>query len=122
MRTYFDLRIDVGNVAFFVDDKSNSFGEFSIVNAVSFGDRSVGIAQQWIIQIQLFGKLGVQFYGVTAGAKKGNVQSLKFFSAFTKRLAFFGSSSGECLGIPGYNHVLFVFELRKLVRFSISSF
>lgn len=73
MRADIDFVDDVRDVSLLVDNERDSLGESSVVNSVGLGNRTVRVTEQRIIQVQFFGKPGVQFYRVTTGSEKGNI-------------------------------------------------
>ena len=70
--------IDVEDFAVLADDECPAFWEFD-----DFGQESVGlcrlfvrIAQDRVVELELFGEFGVFFDGITTGCEEGDVEFL----------------------------------------------
>jgi len=72
-------------------------------HAVSLGCLFGGITQDWVIQLQLFGKVDVALGAVgwvTAGGKVSDIKFLQLFAVLTERLALLCSTPGKGLWKP----------------------
>ena len=72
-------------------------------HAVSLGRLFGGITQDWVIQLQLFGKVDVALGTigrVTAGSKVSDIKFLQLFAVLTERLALLCSAPSKGLWEP----------------------
>lgn len=76
----------------------------------------VGIAEDRVVQIQRFGKLGVHLVRVTTGGEVGNIELSQSIAALTERLTLGRSATGKRLRIPSDHDNLFAFEIGQLMR------
>ena len=76
MFTYVYFGLYVGDLAFLVHEDRCSRGAsaFRVENSISRGNRSLGVTQERIIQLEFVKKLFVLFRGVAAGTKKRDIK------------------------------------------------
>lgn len=116
------LLFDVQDLAILAHDESDSVRKSSIVqDAVGFGNLRVRIAQDWVVEFQLFGESRVLLDRVAACCEVSDVVLTQGLTARTERFTFGRSATGEGFGIPGDNNRLLILELRKFVRLSVAA-
>ena len=82
---------------------------FGASHAIGLDDLLIGIAKDWIIQVQGFGKFLIGFQFIAAGGEIRDFEFSKGFAALTERLAFLRSATGKSLGEPGNHKPFFLF-------------
>lgn len=114
MITRFDLLVDVGDLTVLANDVCPAFrdGTRPVNDSVGLGNVFSRIAENRVIEFQLFRKCRVLFNAVTAGCEVGNVEFTQGFAARTERQTLLCSSTGECFGIPGDDDRLLPLEVR----------
>jgi hypothetical protein len=110
------------------------FAVFADVECPAEGDGALGgddsiflcsvffrIAENGIVEVELFGEFGVVFLAVTAGGEVGYVEFLDGVVR-TERLALDCSAACEGFGEPGDNDGLLVFEVGEIVGLAVAAF
>ncbi len=81
----FDFLVDVQDLAVFADVVGPTAGHAARVQyAQLFGETFFGVTQDWIIQIQFFGELGVLFDRVDTCGEVGDVKRAKDLATLTE--------------------------------------
>jgi hypothetical protein len=118
----FDGLVDVQDLAVFSDVVRPATRHASFVETTKrFGNCFFGIAQNRIVDIETFGKVGILFDTVDAGGEVSHVKFTDGVAALTERLAFLRSATGKRLGIPGDHNRLFPLELFAGVGFAVAT-
>ena len=104
--------IDEQNPPVGADVEREPGGIAGLQDAVGLRRLLVGVAEDWIVQAQGFGKLVVGLGVIDAGSEVGYLEIPDLRPARTERLAFRRSSTGERLGKPGDDDRLLPTELR----------
>ena len=94
-------------------------------NPIFFGCFFCGIAQDWVIRLQRFGKIDISFFAVgrvTASREVSCFELSQIIAVLTERLTLFRSATGKCLGKPSDDHGFFTFVIGKFVGLAITSF
>ena len=105
MAAGFNLLLDVQDLPVLADDERPAFRNASpfVDDAVFLRGLLRGVAQQRVVEFQLFGEFRVQLDGVAACTKVRDVEFLQGLAALTERLAF--DRSPRCVGlrVPRYD-------------------
>ena len=90
-------------------------------DTISFGNFLAWVAQDGIVQFQLFGKFRVVFHTVTTRGEIGNFEFANRFAVRTERQTLLRSATGKRFRKPRNHDSLFVFEIRKPVCLPITA-
>ena len=117
------LFVNVFDFSIVANDEGPSFRNLAtlINNTISFGNFPAGVAQNWIVQLQLFRKFRIVFYAVTTRGEIGNFEFANRFAVRTERQTLLRSATGKRFRKPRNHDSLFVFEIRKPVCLPITA-
>jgi len=120
----FDFLLDVQDFSVLADEECDPAREAAgfVVDAVRFGDFSVRIAQDRVVQIQGLGEVCVLLDGVAACGEVRDVELFQAFAALTERFALSRSATGKGFGVPRHDDDFLVLELCQFIVLAVAAF